>query len=310
MPMIRINAKGNLPELHSSPRPLWPTLQRAGATKGPVIVMIHGFKYLPGHALHCPHRHILSLSPEELPWRSPSWPRQLGFGVGNTGEGLAVAFGWEARGALWQAQKRAVQAGRALADVIRFLKEQNPSRPVHVLAHSMGTELALEALHHLPVGAIQRIISMTGACYQSRCEEALRTEAGRAVEFINMSSRENDPFDFLFEQLIRPPVPGDRALGHGVSAPNAVTIQLDCEDTLAHIARIGSVIADPQFRVCHWSSYMRPGVLRFYSNLLRDDQTWSLDRLRQGLPSETAPRWSRLFALPTVTPPLPFAQKA
>jgi hypothetical protein len=151
---------------------------------------------------------------------------------------------------------------------------------------------------------------MTGACYRSRCEEALRTVAGMSAEFINMTSRENDPFDFLFERLIRPPRPGDRALGLGVHAPNAVTIQLDCADTLAHIARIGVVISAPQFRVCHWSSYMRPGVLRFYSNLLRDHQTWSLDRLRQGLPPETTPRWSRLFAVPSVAPPLPFAQKA
>ncbi|MBE1283123.1 MAG: alpha/beta hydrolase [Rhodobacteraceae bacterium] len=310
MPMIRINACGDAPELHLSPRPVWPTLKRASQTDGPVIIMIHGYKYLPGHSVHCPHRHLLSLAPEDLPWRSPSWPRQLGFGVGNAGEGLAIAFGWQARGALWQAQLRAVSAGRVLARVIRQLHSDRPDRQVHILAHSMGTELALEALHHIPAGAISRVISMTGACHQSRAMTALQTPAGQRTDFVNITSRENDPFDFLFERLITPPARGDRALGHGLQAPNAVTVQLDCPTTLEHLSCLGANIAPPQFRVCHWSSYMRPGVLRFYSNLLRRFDEFPLERLRQGLPCETAPRWSRLFAPPRLPTPLPFLQKA
>ena len=64
-------------------------------------------------------------------------------------------------------------------------------------------------------------------------------------------------------------MPGDRAISHGLDAPNAVTLQLDCMDTLAHIARLGTAVGLPERRICHWSSYMRPGVLRFYNELLR-----------------------------------------
>lgn len=310
MPVIRINAMGETARLHGSPTPVGAALARIGPTEGPAVVMIHGYKYQPGHRQHCPHRHILALHPEALPWSAPSWPRQLGFGTGHQAEGLAVAFGWEARGTLWAAQRRAVEAGRALAQVIAALHRQAPERPVHVIAHSLGSELALEALHHLPAGAVRRILSLTGASYAARAQDALATEAGRAAEFLNITSRENDLFDFMFERLVAPPRPGDRAIGHGLEAPNAVTLQLDCDGTLDHLSRLGAVIGTPERRVCHWSSYTRPGVLQFYRDLLRRPDRLPLGALRCGVPPRPAPRWSRLLAPPAIPAPLPFAQKA
>lgn len=310
MPVIRINAETTRARLHGSPRPVEAALARIGAAGGPAVVMIHGFKYQPGHRRHCPHRHILALHPEALPWSAPSWPRHLGFGTGLQDEGLAVAFGWPARGTLWAAQRRAVQAGRALADVIAALRRRAPERPVHLIAHSLGSEVALEALHHLPAGAVGRIISLTGASYAGRAQAALATEAGREAEFLNITSRENDPFDFLFERLIAPPQAGDRAIGYGLEAPNAVTLQLDCAGTLDHLARMGAAIGAPQRRVCHWSSYTRAGALLFYKDLLRRPERLPLAALRHGVPPRPAPRWSRLLALPPVPRPLPSAQKA
>ncbi|MDK3016132.1 esterase/lipase family protein [Pseudodonghicola flavimaris] len=310
MALVRINAVGNDPVLHNSPLPVARALARADRGDGPAMVMIHGFKYLPGHPRHCPHRHILALHPDDLPWRSPSWPRQLGFGTGHRDEGIAVAFGWQARGALWRAQARAVEAGQALARVIAQLRAQRPDRPVHVIAHSLGTEVALEALHHLPRGAVGRLISLSGAAFRSRAEQALATEAGRAAEFFNVTSRENDPFDFLFERLIAAPAPGDRAIGHGIAAPNALTLQLDCAGTLAHLDRLGAAIADPARRICHWSSYTRPGALQFYKELMRRPASLPLSTLQRGMPEQPARRWSRLVAPPQLPLALPFVQKA
>ncbi|MCA0872058.1 alpha/beta hydrolase [Seohaeicola saemankumensis] len=306
MPVVRINSVENRPQLHGTSRPAWPILRRLGPGPGPVIVMIHGYKYEPGHARHCPHRHILSLHPASLP---DAWPRPLGFGAGHRDEGLGIAFGWNARGALWSAQARARDAGRVLARVIGELHRLAPARPVHIVAHSMGTEVALEALHHLPAGAVDRILSLTGACYRSRTATALATPAGQSAEFVNITSRENDPFDFLFERLITPPRPGDRSIGQGLDGPGTVTLQLDCPGTLDHLDRIGLPVAPPQRRICHWSSYTRPGVLQMYSALLRRPGAFPLDALRRGLPPTPAPRWSRLITLPSGPGGLRLAQK-
>ncbi|MAY87950.1 MAG: hypothetical protein CML02_14680 [Pseudooceanicola sp.] len=307
MPLLRINACGDQPQMHNSPRDV-ATMLRMHRGDGPVIVMIHGYKYRPNLPDHCPHLHILALHPRDMPWRAPSWPRQLGFGTGHVGEGLGIAFGWDSRGALWSAERRTRPAGRALAQVLRQLHDQQPGRPVHLIAHSMGIALALEALHHLPAGAVQRIVSMTGAAYATRALEALGTPAGRACDFINVTSRENDLFEFLYERLIAPPARGERTLGFGLSAHNAVTLQLDCDDTLALLARRGAPVAPPQRRICHWSSYTRQGVLRFYNDLLRQPETWALDRLRRDLPDAGAPRWSRLIAPPQGGLALPMTQ--
>ncbi|MEX0318410.1 MAG: alpha/beta hydrolase [Ruegeria sp.] len=310
MPVIRINVTGDRTALHRSPRPVHGTLRQTRTLEGPVIIMTHGYKYRPDDAQACPHRTILSLHPAPGPCSGPSWPKQLGFGSGCADEGLAVAVGWDASGPLWAARRRAITAGRVLAGIIAELHRLNRARPIHFIGHSMGTELALEALHHVPPGALRRIISMTGATYRSRALAALATSAGRQAEFINVTSRENDLFDALYEWLIAPPKRGDRSIGLGLDAPNAVTLQLDCPDTLAHLARLSIPIAAPRRRICHWSSYTRPGVLRVYNALLRNHDRLSLPTLSCGLPERPARRWSRLFALPRPQLLLPFAQKA
>ena len=309
MPIVRINAVDDRAELHGSPRPIFRQLKDASDNDGPVIIMTHGYKYRPDHANACPHRHILSLHPSTTPWYSPSWPQQLGFGAGFEDEGLAVAFGWDASGPLWSARRRAVAAGRVLAGIITDLHRINPNRRIHFIGHSMGTELALEALHRIPPGALHRIISMTGAAYHSRAMEALLTPAGQKAEFINVVSRENDLFDFMYEWLIQPPLKGDHSIGRGLQAPNAVTVQIDCTETLDHLSGMISPVAEAQRRVCHWSSYTRPGVLRVYNALLRNPDGLNLTTLRRGLPARPHRRWSRLFALPRRRALLPFAQK-
>ncbi|MDP5216784.1 alpha/beta hydrolase [Ruegeria sp. 2205SS24-7] len=310
MPVIRINAIGDRPVLHGSPQAPTKLLQQAQGGAGPVIVMTHGCKYQPGHARHCPHEAVLALPHDRRGAAIAAWPEKLGFGQGNPDEGLAIAFGWDGFGGLWQARQRAIAAGRAMAAIIRHLRQIAPHRPVHFIGHSMGVELALEALHHLPPGALSRIISLTGAAYRQRARAALQTEAGHAASFINVTSRENDLFDFLFECLIAPPECGDRALGLGLEAHNAVTLQLDCRRTLEHLSRFAGPVGGPERRICHWSSYRRPGALAFYNALLRAPEGFDLSLLRMGLPATSAPRWSRLLSLPQPQFSLPFTQKA
>ncbi|MDU9004865.1 alpha/beta hydrolase [Sedimentitalea todarodis] len=309
MPIIRLNAKGETCELHDSAQPPASVLSRMAKGAGPVIVMIHGFSYEPGGPRHCPHQKILSLDPPPHPRAAPSWPRGLGLGAGNPDEGLGLAFGWFARGSIWGARRRAAAAGRALAKSLRIIRQRAPRRRIHIVAHSMGIEVAAEALHHLPGGAVDRIISMTGACYQSRMLDALQTEAGRSTHFINVTSRENDFYDCIYERLIAPPKRADRTLGQGLDVSNAVTLQLDCPATLEHLSRLGAEIAPPERRICHWSSYLRPGVLRFYSDLLRRPDIMTLGRLRVGLPAQPARRWSRICPRPGLPQPIVLTQK-
>ncbi|MDF9303250.1 alpha/beta hydrolase [Tritonibacter mobilis] len=297
MAVIRINAVGDTPVVHARPGPLEEEIARLGPLEGPVIVMIHGYSYKPGLPAHCPHRHILSLDPHHMPWLAPSWPRQLGFGMGRGDEGLAVAFGWNSRGSLAAAQARAIDAGRALARLVEVLHRQAPACPIHLIGHSLGSEVVLRALKDLPVGAVQRVISLSGASYQSLATSALTTPAGRAVEFFNITSRENDTFDFLFETLTRRPNRNDRAISKGISAPNAVTLQIDCLETLEQLSRMGHPLGLPERRVCHRSTYLRPGALRLYRQLMRHPEQMPLARIQSSVPTAPEPRWSRLLRL-------------
>lgn len=308
MPLLRLDALGETPHLHGSaeaPGPLLAEAARAG--RGPIIVMVHGYKFIPGHRARCPHRHILSLEDRRDCWRARSWPSALGFGTGRPEEGLGLALGWTARGTIRQAYARAEAAGVALAQAIEVLHAAAPHRPVHALAHSLGARVVLQALARLPAHAVSRAILLAGAEFASCAEHALSSPAGRSAEIFNVTSRENDLFDFLLERLVGPPRRGDTTLGQGLGdRPGTLTLQLDDPATLAALRAGGFVIAAPDRRVCHWSAYLRPGVFDLYRALLRNPETLPLAALRARLPPRPQPRWSRLLAPQRAAPALSF----
>lgn len=301
MPMIRVNALSDRPypdgdlaaALHSLP---------PGA---PVIVLVHGYKFSPtGPA--SPHTHILSLAPTSRSKRAISWPRHLGFGRGAPDEGLCIAFGWEARGTIWAARREAARAGCALARLIDTISD----RPVHVIAHSMGARVALGALPHLTSGRIGRLILLAAAALRSEAETALATPAARQIEVLNVTSRENDPFDAGFQLLVSP-ITDDRALGAGLGRGDTrwLDLRIDCAETLNHLGGLGFPIAAPRRRICHWSAYLRPGLFGFYAAFLRQPRRLPLPLLARLLAEAGQPLRACGIASPSPRPRLPFPRK-
>lgn len=303
MPILRLNAGPEGVVLNGSPACARRAIARAAGGTGPVIIAVHGFKYDPASATCSPHSTIFGRPSQPMRAGRVQWLRPLGFGTGNVDEGLAIAFGWPARFNLWKAGARARVAGRGLAQVIGQIKARAPQRAIHVIAHSLGSEVVFEALHALPAGSVQRVVALSGASYASRARAALQTPAGQGVELFNITSRENDIFDFMFERLIPAPVAGDVAMGAGLALPNVATLELDCPRSLTALRQFGGYIDAPVRRMCHWSSYTRPGVLPFYAHLLRTPEAVPLAALARALPDAAAPRWSRLFARPQLTLP-------
>ena len=71
-----------------------------------------------------------------------------------------------------------------LADAIRAVKAEDPSRPVFLLGHSAGAALSLEAAGQLPPGTLERLILLSAAVspmYDLR--PALRATRGEVVAF-------------------------------------------------------------------------------------------------------------------------------
>lgn len=287
MPLLRINATSAGLALHDTPQPTTRKLKLRATHQGPAIIMIHGYKYRPGSAQHCPHAKIFGTADH-------NWPAQLCFSASGRPNGLGIAVGWDARGPLREVYRRAAHTAQSVAKIVAMLRQQAPSRPVHIVAHSLGSELALNALAHLPAGAVDRMILMTGASFEDRARAALSTPAGRTVEVLNITSRENDVFDAAFERLVPSDTPAARSIGQGIHAPNVTTLQLDCPETLSGLRAIGFDIAPPSRRICHWSAYKRPGVMTLYTAFLRSPESLPLERLANVIPPQADPRWSRL----------------
>lgn len=310
MALLRINATPDGLRLHQSHRPPWPSITRAADGEGPVVIMIHGFRFAPGAGSDCPHRHILSTADAPLDWKALSWPRALGFGQHDPAPGLGIAFGWNALGSLWNAFDQAQQAGHLLSTLINQLHMRAPHRPIHLIGHSMGARVILSALPHTAHKSLNRILLLAPAEYRKAAQAALQSPAGRTAEVFNITSRENDLYDFLLERLIRTPKP-DRIMGSAPpEAPNLLSIQLDDPDTLSALASRGLRLAPAQRRVCHWSAYLRPGVFDLYRALLFEPHRHPFGMLRAALPDEMHPRWSRFRPVMPAKPALPLPPNA
>ena len=303
MPLVTINAAAAriepaaLAELAS--------LLGSNAAPQPVVIMVHGYKFAPARDDRDPHRHIFSLRPVADDRKALSWPRHLGFS-GKPGEGVCIAFGWQADGDIWRAYHGAERAGQARAGLIRFIRDLRPGDNICVFAHSLGARVTLSALPQLGPNTLDRAVLMAPAEFEHAARDALQSPAASTAQILSVTSRENDLFDLLFEWLLAPLHLRARSLGRSRSAGNVATLQIDHPHTLARLAAIGYRVAPPKLRVCHWSSYLRPGMFRVYRAFFRGQLSL------QALAGCSAPcpsrRFSRLFALPQL--PLPFLRKS
>lgn len=251
----------------------------------PIILMIHGYKYTPHDPLRCPHRSILALSSSAKAKRCLSWPRAMGFGHSEPGEGLCIAFGWNATGTIWQAAHEAERAAQALGTLLAGVRSLT-GRPVQILTHSLGARVALGALNILEPGTVGRMVLLHGAEFRSRAVHALKSPAGQKAEIINVTTRENDLFDALFRGFVAPHRPLDPALsaGLGVRRSNWLDIRIDDAKSRVILGAFGFAIPAPEARICHWSAYMRPGMFDLHRALLRTPDELPLAFLAASLP--------------------------
>lgn len=267
----------------------------------PVLIMIHGMRYVPGRPAADPHRLIYAPRSGQASRRFLSWPRHLRFLPAPPGEaaarpGLCIGLGWNGGGGIWAASRAAESAAHAVARLVQMVRRAVPGRRVDLFAHSLGARVALGSVPLLHDGALGRVFLLAGAELGARARRVLATPAGRTAEFFNVTTRENDLYDLLFE-LSQIPLHGrGRAIGAGLrAAPNWLDLQIDDPPTLAGLARLGIELAPPGLRICHWSVYLRPGIFRLYRALVHERERLTLPLLRAVLDGPPQPRWSRLL---------------
>ena len=294
MPILAINAVGATPQYPGGALDNVLRLHLSALPSGaPILIMIHGYRYSLRHAPLSPHTGILSLAPGK--GRTRSWPRRMGFGRTLGEDGLCIAFGWEASGTLWRAHAEAARAGLALALLIARLRALGAG-PVDLMGHSLGARVALTALPALPEGSVGRMILLSGAELVTTARHALASPAGRTAQVLNVTSRENDLFDFGYEWLIAPLSHGARTIGAGLDLPHCVTLQIDAPAHRAALERLGYPTARPDRRMCHWSAYTRTGMFPIYRAFLSRPAALPLPLLRSAVSAAGTPRWSRLLA--------------
>lgn len=278
----------------------------------PVVILVHGYGYAPAHPGRNPADFIYAR--QRSGGQHQSWPWHLGFGSDETGAdrtpALVIGFAWNARGTIWQAARRVEQAACELACLIGLIRRIDPTRRVTALAHSMGAAVVLAALPDLQAGELDRAVLMSAAILRHHARRFMATPAGSTAEIVNVTSRENDLFDFGIELALAGGMSPGLSQGIGFRLPNWADVQIDHNGALRGLAALGFPIAPPLTRICHWSTYSRPGIFALYRALLTDPAPLAFDRLVRALPDRQDPRWSRLFSIAPAFPPLPFRRGA
>jgi hypothetical protein len=277
MPHLSVTAQGSLWRRAEGSPPGVETAVETLGTDEPVVILIHGYRYRPGDPASDPHRLILSRN-AALGNGDLSWPYHLGIRDG--AGALSIGFGWDASGTFWAAREEAGRAGLALAALIRRIRTVSPGRRVTILAHSLGARVVLSALPALEPGDIARAVLMFPALLARETHEARALRAAIGTEFIRVTSGENRAFELLVAALAaggwtRPISSG------GAAGPDGWTdLAIDCDRTLAHLAALGYPLAARSRKICHWSSYMRPGIFALYRALLTASNPLPVSALR------------------------------
>lgn len=293
----------------------------AVAPGAPVVVLVHGWKFHPGHPETDPHRSLYAFRPDP-DRRIRSWPQGLGIADDAGESGLAIGFAWPAsaphlpsllgsgRTGFAEVYDRAGDAGAALAALVALVQRLAPGRTVDVLAHSLGARVALAALPHLD-RAPERMILLGAAELAPRAEAFLAARRAAAAPAVyNVTARTNDLYDLAFECFVPRRGRGERAIGTGLEGvPSWVDLQLDRSDVTAWANAQGIPLSPETARFCHWGFYTRRGALALYQAILSRRPGWDVESLKR-LPcfATQEPRWSRLLprrpGLPRIDGPM------
>lgn len=261
----------------------------------PVTVLVHGYRFSWRRAggtretcaqslLYCADE--IAPSARLRPARA-DWPARLGFTETGRGEGLCIAFGWDARrGRLRSLLMRGANdfslvyrgaegAGRGLAQVLGRVAALRPDLRPGLFTHSLGARVALAAVRCRPDLALGRVVMLAAAEYAGEARATLDAQrrAGGTAEFLNATSRANGLYDLLFAVFAPGPARmGDRPLGWtGLGAPHPRwrDLRLDCPRTLAWLdARSPAPIRRPP-RFSHWHFYADPGAMTLWRAVVR-----------------------------------------
>ena len=275
MPLLRLNlVEGQLqcPEIADDalPNHISGHLQSLDR-RAPIVILLHGYRYSPrcryrdAHKLIFAERHRTD-RPRRI---SVSWPSSLGYAPETGGPGLCLPISWDARGGLRDVYCRAEEAGRQLAELLDHLAELDPLRPVHLMAHSLGARVALTAVAEAQSPLVRKLILLAPAAFRSQAIRALTSRGGAEMEVLQVSPAENRVFDLLLSRALGTGRSDGPTLGRAeILAVNWVRLGVDTEEDLAHLGDLGFVIGARTSRVCHWSAYLRPGLMSLYSACL------------------------------------------
>lgn len=268
-----------------------------------VTLLTHGFRYSPYDADACPHARLFSATSRKTSWKSVSWAHYLR--LNRADAGLTIGFGWPGLGRLDQAAHRAYRAGEALATLMDVIHAARPDLRLNVVAHSLGARVALRAMARSQTAAVDTVLLLSGADYRDAAMAALAAPAGQRARVINVTSGENRAFDLLFRVLAPSRAMFAPSLSAGLNGglngthPRWLDLRIDAPGHLSVIRAMGYRPAAPTHAVCHWSSFIRPGLFPLYRDLLGDGGASLYARLAGALPQAAVPaRPPRAGALP------------
>lgn len=263
---------------------------------GPVVVMVHGWNFdphegRPAKAADDPYQLVFGPPDPERP--GESWLPL----VDPAGDGArAVAFAWTSIGSQTQAGNAgwsnfyqypvldlAPLAARALATVVLALGRAGLA--VDLLAHSLGTRTALQALGMLGRaghgGVVGQAVLLGGAEF---CCDAQANLEPVTTQVFNLVNRDDPVLKLGAEEMCHPyrpkGTPAALVIGRqGAPAARWLDIQLDSPEVAAWYAGkgYGGLSGEPcDGRGAHWAYYHQPGNRALVADLLarRLDPGW------------------------------------
>lgn len=257
----------------------------------PIILMVHGGGFSPFADGADAQATVYARHMASTRWEHRAWPARFAPRNIETGECLALPYGWHATDSAILSKpnncalfEKAGREGRNLAEVINAIRPICGDRKIHILCHGLGARVVMQCFEDLCSAIVERVVILGGHEFNANTLTALGTPAARKAWFYNIRSDCQVMVDLRADAEMPKSGPKDQLIANGFvfQRRNWVDLNMSVRDQRLAFLRGAPARTSPNAQ-CSWSFGPERWVDEFVTRILYSAPDTEIATLKERL---------------------------